>query len=173
MTESIAKANKPTAREKLAKLMLFKSYMNPYKALSKVVNAEPSGREDLREAAKWFRSAADLGDAKAQTNLGMMYLLGFGVAQSGVQARHWFQKAAENNDTIAMTNLGLMSYIGESVEIDKQEAAKWYLRAAELDDHDAQAIISILFELGDGVPKDLALAEEWRKLADSTLSVLT
>ena len=34
---------------------------------------------DLADAARWYRRAADLGDATAQLNLGEMYMLGLGV----------------------------------------------------------------------------------------------
>ena len=37
--------------------------------------------EDDREAVKWYRRAAEQGDASAQLNLGFMYSNGEGVAQ--------------------------------------------------------------------------------------------
>ncbi len=49
--------------------------------------------KDYAEAAKWFRLAADQGDA-AQSNLGAMYANGHGVPQDYVQAHMWLNVAA-------------------------------------------------------------------------------
>ena len=49
---------------------------------------------DETEAVKWFRSAAEQGDAEAQNNLGVMYASGKGVPQDYVQALMWFSLAA-------------------------------------------------------------------------------
>ena len=53
---------------------------------------------------KWFRKAAEQGDAQAQNNLGTMYGQGHGVAQNDVQARMWFDLAATKGDAAARTN---------------------------------------------------------------------
>lgn len=42
--------------------------------------------QDKAEAVRWYRLAADQGNAIAQTNLGVMYALGAGVLQDNVQA---------------------------------------------------------------------------------------
>jgi hypothetical protein len=49
---------------------------------------------DSAEAAKWFRKAADQGDAQAQFNLAVMYGYGEGVPQDYVEAHKWFNLAA-------------------------------------------------------------------------------
>jgi hypothetical protein len=48
------------------------------------------------EALKWYRKAADQGNAHAQLNLGKMYVNGQGVAQDYVQAYTLFNLAAEH-----------------------------------------------------------------------------
>ncbi len=56
-----------------------------------------SGRriiEDHKEAVKWYRLAAEQGDANAQYNLGVMYVLGEGVIQDDVYAHMWLNIAA-------------------------------------------------------------------------------
>ena len=47
------------------------------------------------EAARWFRKAADQGDAGAQYYLGNMFEQGRGVALSDVEAARWYRKAAD------------------------------------------------------------------------------
>ena len=42
--------------------------------------------QDYAEAVKWFRLAADQGDATAQFNLGIMYAKGQGVPQDYAEA---------------------------------------------------------------------------------------
>ena len=50
--------------------------------------------QDYAEAAKWYRKAADQGNAYAQSNLGWMYANGRGVPQDYVQAHMWMNLAA-------------------------------------------------------------------------------
>ena len=49
--------------------------------------------KDEATAVKWYRKAAEQGDACAQTNLGAMYALGQGVPQNLSEALRWFRKA--------------------------------------------------------------------------------
>ena len=55
-----------------------------------------------------YRKAAEQGLAKAQSNLGLMYLNGQGVIQDDKQAVYWFRKAAKQGLVIAQHNLWLM-----------------------------------------------------------------
>ena len=57
------------------------------------------------EAARWFRKAADQGNAGAQYNLGIMFAQGHGVAQSDVQAVWWYRKAADQGHVQALHEL--------------------------------------------------------------------
>ena len=50
--------------------------------------------QDVAEAVRWYRLAADQGQAGAQFNLGAMYANGEGVPQNSVQAHMWFDLAA-------------------------------------------------------------------------------
>ncbi len=57
--------------------------------------------QDYPEAVKWYRKAAEQGNANGQNNLGLMYYHGTGVAKDMVEARKWFEKAAEQGHTKA------------------------------------------------------------------------
>ncbi len=57
--------------------------------------------QDYAEAVKWYRMAAEQGDAKAQSNLGFMYDNGQGVPQDYAEAAKWFRLAAEQGDADA------------------------------------------------------------------------
>ena len=52
--------------------------------------------KDLKEAAKWYRLAAEQGLASAQYNLGLMYADGEGVPEDKVQAFAWASLAGAN-----------------------------------------------------------------------------
>ena len=45
--------------------------------------------KDDRQAVRWYRKAAEQGDAIAQYNLGLMYADGEGVPKDDVQAYAW------------------------------------------------------------------------------------
>ena len=47
---------------------------------------------------KWYRLAAEQGDAQAQNNLGLMYDAGQGVPQVNAEALKWYRLAAEQGD---------------------------------------------------------------------------
>ena len=49
---------------------------------------------DYSEAVKWYRKAAELGNASGQTDLGYMYLNGYGVSKDYTEAVKWYRKAA-------------------------------------------------------------------------------
>ena len=51
--------------------------------------------QDHKEAAKWYRKAAEQGDANAQELVGLMYDQGKGVNQDYKEAVEWYPKAAE------------------------------------------------------------------------------
>jgi TPR repeat protein len=50
--------------------------------------------QDYAEAARWYRRAAEQGDAQAQYNLGLAYARGEGATQNAVDAHMWFNLAA-------------------------------------------------------------------------------
>ena len=52
--------------------------------------------QNAKEAAKWYRKAAEQGRAEAQYGLGELYANGNGVQQDNSQALTWFTKAANN-----------------------------------------------------------------------------
>ena len=64
--------------------------------------------QDYAEAVKWYRLAAEQGDAVAQYNLGVMYDNGQGVPQDYAEAVKWYRLAAEQGYAHAQRNLGVM-----------------------------------------------------------------
>ncbi len=117
------------------------------------------------EAARWYRMAAEQGEADAQNNLGLMYELGEGVPQDNGEAARWYRKAAEQGDVNAQFNLAFMYFNGYGVPQDYGAAARWYRKAAEQGDVDAQYNLALMYEDGSGVPQDYGAAARWYRMA--------
>ena len=83
------------------------------------------------EQYKWYSKAAELGDARAQTNLGILYKQGQAVKTNYPEAIKWFQKAANQGYAKAQNCLGVMYQHGLGVNKNDSEAFKWFGLAAE------------------------------------------
>jgi TPR repeat protein len=123
--------------------------------------------KDNTEAVKWYRKAAEQGDAKAQGLLGSAYAKGRGVSKDNAEAAKWYRKAAEQGDADAQSLLGMMYAGGLGIPTDYAEAVKWFRKAAEQGDAGAQFFLGIAYAAGRGVPEDDAEAAKWyRKAAE-------
>jgi len=89
-----------------------------------------SGCAQEKDDLDSIRKAAEQGNADAQSNLGVMYANGKGVAQDDQEAVKWYRKAAEQGYARAQFNLGHMYDQGMGVTQDYIEAHKWVNLAA-------------------------------------------
>ena len=121
--------------------------------------------QDFREAAHWYEKLARLGDARAQTSLGLMYARGYGVKKNLHTAHRYWSFAAAQNDPGAQFNLGLTYALGEGVAQDYERAAQWYKMAASRGHVQAQHNLGMLYQLGKGVDRDPQRAYFWIKVA--------
>ena len=96
---------------------------------------------DYKAAYDEWLPLAELGDAEAQYNLGVMYDQGASVDQDLGKAANWYRKAAEQGFMDAQTNLGMMYYRGEGVPGDRTEAARWFQLAADKGDAEATTLL--------------------------------
>ena len=87
--------------------------------------------KDDAESAKWYRKAAEQGNAEAQSRVGKMYYNGEGVKANLREAVNWYRKAAEQGMSEAQYLLGKCYCDGAGVRKDEAEALSWYLKAAE------------------------------------------
>lgn len=83
------------------------------------------------EAKKWFRLAADQGNAQAEERLGQIYYGGRSEPQDYAVAAAWFRKAAEHGNKWAQQRLSQMYREGKGVPVDPEEARKWRDLAAQ------------------------------------------
>ncbi len=114
-------------------------------------------------AFKWYRYAAEQGEAYAQTILGLMYQCEQDVQFAAVVK--WFTLAAEQGVPKAQYNIGRLYYRGKGVPRDYAAAAKWYTRAAEQGLAEAQSELGRMYSHGWGVPQDNEAAVKWFTLA--------
>ena len=117
--------------------------------------------QDYAEAMKWYRKAADLGDADAMINIGMLYSKGHGVTRDLEETIRWYRKAAELGNADGMSNIGWFYECGYGVTQDFEEAMKWYRKAAEAGQADAMRNIGLMYSYGKGVAMDHAEAIRW------------
>jgi TPR repeat protein len=117
------------------------------------------------EAIKWYRKAAEQGDATAEGTLGICYYYGSGVSRDMRKGVKWFEMAAEHGDAESARYLGMHYEHGcdTMVPRDWKEAEKWYRMAAEHGDGYSASVLSRHFERG--VTKDLEEAIKWCRIA--------
>ncbi len=110
--------------------------------------------------------AAGKGDAKAQNDLGDLYLHGRGVEKNPAEAVKWFQKAARARNAKALTTLGDCYLAGDGVGKDHEEAVRSYHIAAEQGHGDAQYALGSLHARGHGkeVPINYTKAFKWLEI---------
>lgn len=109
-------------------------------------------QKDLSEAAKWMAKAADQGNSKAQTNLGVAYLKGEGVPLDKGLAYQYFLKAANQGYARAQYYLGGLYYEGNGIDKDIIEAIAWFKKASEQGYEEAQEAL-----------KNLQISVSWKK----------
>ena len=108
--------------------------------------------KDYEESVKWYTKAAEQGHARAQTWLGVMYNLGFGVNRDYKVAAKWYRKAADQGNPLGQLRLAAFYSQGKGVAKNLKEAEKWYLRSASYDGDYAYAkkMIKEMYAEGKG-----------------------
>jgi TPR repeat protein len=121
--------------------------------------------KNYSEAMRWYRMAADRGDAAAQLNVGGLYHNGWGVPQNYPEAMQWFRKSADQGNPAAQNDIGMLYANGRGVPQDYAEAMRWYRMAIAQGYAPAQDNIGSLYETGSGVSLDYTEAMRWFRMA--------
>jgi uncharacterized protein len=122
---------------------------------------------DGAEAVKWYRKAAEQGNARGKSNLGLIAARGFiyeagkHAPADGAQAVEWCRKEAEQGNARAQYNLGQMYEWGNGVPKNPAKAVKWYHEAAEQGEPAAEYKLGLCYCNGHGVPQNTAEAVRW------------
>jgi TPR repeat protein len=120
--------------------------------------------KDYNQAAYWLKKASDQGNARAMTNLGLLYWDGNGVPQDLSITRALFEKAAKLGYAAADNDLGIMDSDEHTPEGDAA-AVVLYQKAIGLGYKWAYNGLAIMYEEGRGVPEDAAKAEKYYEVA--------
>ena len=75
----------------------------------------------------WYRLNAELGDAKAQVNLGIMYHYGSGVTKNHNQAANWYRLANEQGFDLEQRDRGISHTDGDILVLYRQRQSDSYL----------------------------------------------
>jgi TPR repeat protein len=129
---------------------------------------EASNRKDYAEEARWWRVAADQGDAEGEMALGELYLRGMGVTQDYAEALRWSQKSAAQGNGGAMVHLAFLYSQGYGVPKDYAQAVLWYRRMIPGSGNRGvffYKIAEMYEEGGPNLPQDAAQARYWYQLA--------
>ena len=110
-------------------------------------------------------AAAESGDAKAQLQLGKVYMKGTGVERNPVKALKWIEKSAEQGYAEAQHALGSFHQSGLGAPQNFTLASKWFEQAAEQNHAEAQYSLGTMYRNGHGVAIDKAKAYIWFNLA--------
>jgi TPR repeat protein len=111
-----------------------------------------------------YLPAAQDGNARAQTGLGIMYRLGDGVPKDSERALHWFQLAAFQDEDQAELYLGAMLLQGIGTSRNVVESVKWTRLSAEQGNTVAQYTLGLAYEKGVGMPVDKIKALMWYQI---------
>ena len=122
--------------------------------------------QDLQEAIRWYRLAAEQGLPAAQNSLGLRYSIGRGVPHDYKEAVRWWLLAAEQEFAEAQYWLGVSYEEKRGVPEDYKEALRWYRLAANKGSVAAQHRLGLAYANGGlGFPKDYREAFLWYRLA--------
>lgn len=120
---------------------------------------------DYRQAAAWYRKAAEQHHGDAEFALGYMYEQGKGVKRDYREARQYYTAAAQQGHATAANNLGSLYEHGKGVRKNIRQAAEWYRKAADQGEVVAQCNLASLYFRGKGIPQDYVQAASWFRAA--------
>lgn len=135
--------------------------------LKKIAQLYQTGKDlplDMKEAAKYYKKAADKGSPSAMYEYTTMLRNGSGVNENLNLAAKYFKMSAERGNIHSMNSYGLMSLTGE-IDCDKVEAAQYLLNAAKSGYGLAIYNYGVALYKGHGVPISQSEAIKCFKIA--------
>lgn len=120
---------------------------------------ENEREENKKNAYKYYRMAAEAGNAEACTAVGHRLYDGIGVEKNEEESDEWYKRGAEGGDPTAMR---VVAFRTDNAE----EKFKYYKLSAELlepglNKQDSIQETAINYACGRGTEKNISKAEEW------------
>ena len=119
------------------------------------------GRQDLEEAAYWYRRSAAHMYPQAQILYGDCLFAGEGVEPNIDEAVHLYEEASKLNNAMAIRRLGDCAYLGIGAVQDLKKAVEYFKTAARMGCRDALWRLGDIYLQGDGVEKNVHIAESF------------
>lgn len=108
---------------------------------------------NYQQAFELWKPLAESGDAKAQYNIGLLFMNGLGVEKNAVYARELFRAAAKQGMVEAQYNLGLIYFQGISTFRRNYDAHHWWSLSAAQGHAASQYNLGMLYLKGMGTGK--------------------
>ena len=118
-------------------------------------------RRNPRRAERWYRAAAEAGNADAQNSLGSMLQ----ERRKFDEARVWYEKAAAQAHAQGTNNLGYLFDLGLGTAQDRERGKELYLAAAKLGWGEAMWNLANMAALGQAGPVDWFATCVWTQRA--------
>ncbi|OVE80923.1 hypothetical protein BVY03_05110 [bacterium K02(2017)] len=125
-----------------------------------------SKSKNIKQALKWYVTAAKQKEAKSMGKIAVAMINGQGMTKDIAKGKQLLKLAATAGDKESMSNLanGYQSgLINGKVEIDK--AIEWYQKAAKAGHDWAQYRLGVLYSDGKLIKQNINLALRWFKMA--------
>jgi TPR repeat protein len=113
--------------------------------------------QNYAQAMQWYQKAADLGNADAMCDIGILYQNGLGVEQNYATALAWFRKAVDKGSNKATYYL---SGIHSLMDIHKAQSLQQLQKTADSGDVDAMCEMGLFYE-EEGIDQDYSKALPW------------
>ena len=123
-------------------------------------NAAPAQSVVLTPLQK-LTASANSGNARAQHDLGLMYIQGNGVAKDPKLGAQWLETSANTGMPKAQYHIGLLYQKGLGVSSNTKTAYRWYQKAARQGHVRAQYNLGTLYAEGKGTKRDYEEAARW------------
>lgn len=122
-------------------------------------------QENINNAIKYYKQAAEQNHAKAQAKLGTLYYQGIVIQQNLEKSIQYFQKAIKQHEPLAANNLATCYEQGIGIEQNDIEAIRLYTLAAQKGLGLAQYNLARCYEYGIGVEHNNKQAFQYYLLA--------
>ena len=122
--------------------------------------------KDYKSALYYLSYQANLGDDKAQYNLGVMYQKGLGVPINQNEAFSWFFLSANQGNILANYALGHSYLKGAGIQKNFKLALKSFKYAALREHPMSRLLLGNMYYQGQGITKSYSRAYLWWKLAE-------
>lgn len=151
--------------EKAAQLGL---YSHSYDLACLYLEGDRGVQLNVERGLELMRKAAELGNADAQSEMGVIYYEGKFVAQNYSEAFKWVQMAANANNALAQNNLGMFYKQGIGCSANPTMAVYWYEKASNQGYFNAMVCYAYMLYKGEGTVKQPKRTETlFRKILET------